>query len=101
MRLYLICDNDDTAVGMRLAGIEGTLTSDRKVVVKTLNEVSQDESIGIILINQTLSDMCASEIAEFRKNHSLPLIVEIPDRNSKGTSDTISAYVREAIGIKI
>ena len=29
MRLYLICDNEDTALGMRLAGIEGTVTESR------------------------------------------------------------------------
>ena len=71
------------------------------VVVQTLDEISMSSDVGIILINQTLSELCAAEIREFRKNHSIPLVVEIPDRNSDGTNDTISAYVREAIGIEI
>lgn len=101
MRLYLICDNEETSTGMRLAGIEGTITDDRAVVVGKLKEISADSDIGIILINQTLSRLCSAEISDFRKAHSIPLIVEIPDRNSDGTENSIADYVRESIGIKI
>ena len=101
MRFYLICDNDDTATGMRLAGIESTITCDKNAVVDKFREISSDADIGIILINQTLSRLCADEIADFRKNHSVPVIVEIPDRNSDGTENSIADYVRESIGIKI
>lgn len=101
MRLFLICDNDDTAVGMRLAGIQSVITDDRSVVVSRLKEISNDSEIGIILINQTLSNLCSAEIAEFRKTHSVPIIVEIPDRNSDGSSNSIAEYVRNSIGIKV
>ena len=101
MRLYLICDNEETATGMRLAGIEGTITCDKETVVGKLKEISADADIGIILINRTLSGLCAAEISEFRKAHSVPLIIEIPDRNSDGTENSIADYVRESIGIKI
>ena len=101
MRLYLICDNEDTAVGMRLAGIESTVTDDKNVVVSKFSEISAQSDIGIILINQTLSKQLSAEIADFRKNHSLPIITEIPDRNSDGTENSIADYVREAIGIQV
>lgn len=101
MRLFLICDNDDTATGLRLAGIEGIITGDRDTVVSKLKEISADTDIGIVLINQTLSRLCSAEIGEFRKNHSIPVIVEIPDRNSDGTENSIAEYVREAIGIQV
>lgn len=101
MRFYLICDNEDTATGMRLAGIEGAVVSSKESVVRKINEISADSDIGIILINQALSGLCSAEIAEFRKNHSVPLVVEIPDRNSDGTENSIADYVRESIGIQI
>lgn len=101
MRLFLICDNEDTATGLRLAGIEGIITSDREAVVHKLKEISNETDIGIILINQTLSRLCSAEIADFRKAHSVPIIVEIPDRNSDGTENSIAEYVRSSIGIKI
>jgi len=101
MRLYLICDNEETATGLRLAGIEGTITDDRAVVVDRLKEISENTEIGIVLINQTLSCLCTAEISNFRKAHSVPIIVEIPDRNSDGSENSIADYVRESIGIKI
>ncbi len=101
MRLYLICDNEDTALGMRLAGIEGTVTESRTEVHELLEKAAEDSEIGIILINQTLVSLCSDEISSFRKAHSLPLIIEIPDRHSDGTSNSIADYVSEAIGIKI
>ena len=53
MRLYLICDNEDTALGMRLAGIEGTVTESRDEVRELFEKAAKDPDIGIILINQT------------------------------------------------
>lgn len=101
MRLYLICDNEDTALGLRLAGIEGTVTESKEEVAELLEKAAQDSGIGIILINQSLADLCRDEIGMFRRSRSLPLITEIPDRNSDGTSNSIADYVSEAIGIRI
>ena len=101
MRLYLICDNEDTALGLRLAGIEGTVTESEEEVHELFEKAAQNPEIGIILINQTLVSLCSDEISAFRKAHSLPLIIEIPDRHSDGTSNSIADYVSEAIGIKI
>ena len=101
MRLYLICDNEDTAVGMRLAGVESTVTSEKSVVVSTLKEISAQTDIGIILINQSLAKLLGDEISEFRKVHSVQIIVEIPDRNSDCTENSIADYVRASIGIKV
>ena len=86
---------------MRLAGIEGTVAESRSEVHGLFEKAAQNPDIGIILINQTLVSLCSDEISAFRKEHSLPLIIEIPDRHSDGTSNSIADYVSEAIGIKI
>ena len=101
MRLYLICDNGDTAVGLRLAGVESTVVKSREEVSSLLEKAAQDPEIGIILINQTLASQCPEEIGSFCKSHSLPAVTEIPDRSSDGTRNSIADYVSEAIGIKI
>ena len=101
MRLYLICDNEDTAVGLRLAGVENTVVKSREEVPDLLEKAAQDPEIGIILINQTLASLCSEEIGAFRKSHSLPAVTEIPDRSSDGSGNSIADYVSEAIGIKI
>ena len=46
--------------------------------------------------------LCPEELYDLKLNCSRPLVVEIPDRH--GTTrppDSITKYVREAIGIKI
>ncbi len=101
MRLYLICDNEDTAVGLRLAGIEGTVVGSKEEVPVLLEKAAQDPEIGIVLINRTLASLCSEEIGAFRKSHSLPAVTEIPDRSSDGSGNSIADYVSEAIGIKI
>ena len=81
--------------------IEGAVTESKDEVRELFEKTAQDSDIGIILINQTLVSLCSDEISAFRKAHSLPLIIEIPDRHSDGTSNSIADYVSEAIGIKI
>lgn len=101
MCLYLISDSEETALGLRLAGIEGTVVSDPGMVGEILEKVASNPEIAIILINQTLVSGSASAISAFRKEHTMPLITEIPDRQSDGTANSIADYVSEAIGIKI
>lgn len=101
MKFYLICDNEDTALGLRLAGIEGIVTDSKNEVKKALSEASNDPETGVILINESLASVCGDIIGSFRKSHSLPLITEIPDRHSSGAGNPIADYVNEAIGIKL
>ena len=80
MRFYLISDNNDTRLGMRLAGIEGV----------------------VILMTEQLVKLCGPLVDDLKLHRARPLIVEIPDRHGGGRAkDSITRYVREAIGIKI
>lgn len=102
MKFFLISDNTDTQMGMRLAGIEGVVVSTPGQVSDALNRAKSDEDIGVILITEKLINMCHDEIYDMKLNTAKPLIVEIPDRH--GTSDisrSIDEYVRDAIGLKI
>ncbi len=102
MRFKLISDNHDTLVGMRLAGIEGVITHDRDGVINALNQAAEDSSVGAILITEKLMDMATDVIDDFKLNRPNPLIISIPDRHGSGRSgDSITRYIREAIGIKI
>lgn len=102
MRYYLISDNTDTQTGMRLAGIEGVVVHERAEVLSEIEKVLSDRSVGILLITEKLSKLCPEIIYDLKLNSHIPLIVEIPDRHGTGrTPDSITRYVREAIGIKI
>lgn len=102
MKAYLISDNIDTLVGMRLAGIEGVIAHSEEETVSKIDEVISNKEIGIILITEKLADKVSDKIEMLKLKMTIPLIVEIPDRH--GTSrgkDSITRYVKESIGLKM
>ncbi len=102
MKMFLISDNVDTKTGMRLAGIEGVVVHEREEVQTALKKVLDDTEIGIVLITEKLVDLVADEISDLKLSYQTPLIVEIPDRHgSRRPVDSITQYVRDAIGLKI
>lgn len=102
MRFYLISDNVDTQVGMRLAGIDGIVVHEAAEVQKALKEVFERDDVAVVLITETLLNLCYDLVYDLKLNRKSPLIVEIPDRHGNGrTKDSITRYVREAIGLNI
>ncbi|MBQ8411934.1 MAG: V-type ATP synthase subunit F [Ruminiclostridium sp.] len=102
MRCFLISDNIDTKLGMKLAGIDGVVVHEREEILSALENAMNDKETAVILITKKLTDLCSAEIYDYKLNRSRPLIVEIPDRHGDSNiSDTISDYVSEAIGLKI
>lgn len=102
MRFYLISDNVDTQVGMRLAGIEGTVAHEVQEVQAALDKALADPDIAMILVTEKLMTQFGSRFDQVRQEMSRPLIVEIPDRHgAQNGKDRITRYVRDAIGVKI
>jgi V/A-type H+-transporting ATPase subunit F len=102
MKFFLISDNTDTQMGLRLAGIDGVVAHSREEVLRELNLAIKDDTIAIVLMTTLAINTAPVEIAELKLKLSKPLIVEIPDRHgSAKIGETIDAYISEAIGIKI
>lgn len=102
MRFFLLSDNIDTQMGMRLAGIEGVVVHERQEVLEQLEKAMHMEDVAIILITTKLIQTCPEVISELKLKLKKPLIVEIPDRHgSAKIGETIDKYVSEAIGVKL
>ena len=102
MKFYLISDNVDTQKGMRLAGIDGVVVHSPDEVSREIDSCLKNKEIGIILITEVLAAMIPSRINDIRLNMPMPLIVVVPDRHgTKREADSITRYVRDAIGVKI
>ncbi len=102
MKYFLISDNSDTLTGMRLAGVDGVRASGRKDVQAALASCMQNPDIGVILITEKLSAMCPELIYDLKLKSTKTLVVEIPDRHGTGRAqDSITRYIREAIGVKL
>ena len=102
MRFYLISDNVDTAMGMRLAGIEGVVVHEDSEVRDALTKAMDYDDVAVILMTERLVSLCPDLVYNLKLNRKQPLIVEIPDRHGNGRAkDSITRYVRDAIGVKI
>ena len=102
MRFYLISDNVDTQMGMRLAGIEGVVVHKPDEVRDALNEAMENKEVAVILITEKLVKLCKETVYDYKLNRKQPLIVEVPDRHATSNiTETISSYIESAIGLKL
>ncbi|MCQ2407314.1 MAG: V-type ATP synthase subunit F [Oscillospiraceae bacterium] len=102
MRCWVISDNTDTVMGMRLAGVEGEVVHEREQTIDALRKAMRTEDTAVVMITEKLAALCGAEVQEFKEHTALPLVVIIPDRH--GTSDmtaAISRYLAETVGIHI
>lgn len=102
MCFFLISDNVDTQMGMRLAGIEGVVVHEQSEVRKALLEAMDDKNNAVILITEKLVKLCSDLVYDLKLNRRSPLILEIPDRHATSDiTENLSRYIESAIGLKI
>lgn len=102
MRYFLICDNSDTYVGLRMAGVEGIVTHSKSETEAQIEAAVRDESIAVLIITEDLAELCRSRIDALKLSAARPLVVEIPGRHgTKRPADSITRYIRDAIGVKL
>ena len=102
MRMYLLSDNVDTLLGMRLSGVDGVVLHEEEELRKKLDELIDEEDIAVIMITHKLISMITETVNELKLSRPRPLIIEIPDRHGSGSiGDTITRYVKDAIGVNI
>ena len=101
MKSFLISDNRDTIVGMRLANIEGVLAQTRDEMIASFNTAVEDKDIGIIIVTEKIFEEMKEELLELKRAGSTQLVVTIPDRTGLQDKNFIMRYIKESIGIKI
>lgn len=102
MKMYLISDNVDTFTGMQLAGIRGEVVHEKEELEQALQRALSDKEIGLILITEKFGRDFPEIVNNYKLSRKLPLLIEIPDRHGTGRRpDFITAYINEAIGIKL
>ncbi len=102
MKFFLISDNIDTQIGMRLVGVKGVVVHEKEEVLSLLNEVERRKDVGIILMTEKIAALVPAAVHRLRTSKSLPLLTIIPDRHgTQRPKDFITRYVREAIGVKV
>ena len=100
--MFLISDNIDTQMGLRLAGIEGVVVHDIAALNVALEQVFSDESIGILLLTSVVFNLDRERIQEIKLSSNRLLIVEISDRHKSHDvqsmiDETISKIIGEVV----
>ena len=102
MKAYLISDNHDTLVGMRLAGIEGVLAHGYEEASEAMTAVLERPDVAILAVTEKIAELLPELMKQLREHGELPIVVEIPDRHgTKRSPDFLTKYVRDAIGVKM
>ena len=101
MKLAALSDKD-TAVGLRLAGIQELYVPNGNVK-EIWNQISERDDIGILFITEKISEDLGKYLKEFRIRNNIPIIVEITDKKGrmKDNVDFVSHVIKKAVGVEI
>lgn len=101
MKLAALCDKD-TAVGLRLAGIQEIYVSEGNEV-RLWDQISERDDIGIVFINEKIAEDLDKDLKEYRLRNNVPIIIEIPDKKGrrKDHVDFVSHLIKKAVGVEI
>lgn len=101
MRMYLLSSDEDTLTGMRLAGIDGRVVKSEQEFTDALSEVQASDDIGVLLVAVSLGEKYPEQVVQLKKSGKL-LVTQIPDMlHPTASGDSITRYVRAAIGINV
>ena len=102
MKIFLISDNIDTQIGMRIAGVEGIVVHEAEALREAVRTVLEDKDIGLLLFTEKAAAIDKEYVRNLKITLHTPLILEIPDRHgSRDIGSSINSMVSESIGLKL
>ena len=100
MRFFCIADKD-SSLGFRLTGVETREVTTKTEAREAFKVALANQDIGILVITEKAANFIREEIEDYIYRQQLPLILEVPSRDTEGRSQDISEFLRKAIGISI
>jgi V/A-type H+-transporting ATPase subunit F len=102
MKIAALCDQE-TAVGLRLAGIHELFIPKQVTMIALFQDLTKRTDIGIVLITEPIARDLGLELKEFRIHKKHPIFVEIPDKKGKLEDhvDIVSHLIKRAVGLDV
>ncbi|MDI9371312.1 MAG: ATP synthase subunit F [Synergistaceae bacterium] len=103
MKGFLVSDNHDSLVLLRLAGIPGVLAVGADETAAAVEDVlTRRHDVGVLVMTERAAEQVPAMVKSLREREELPLLVIIPDRHgARREADFLTRYIREAIGVRI
>lgn len=102
MKMYLISDNVDTQIGMRLVGIDGCVAHSAEHIKTETEKAIKNPDLGILIFTEKAAAVVKEYLSNLKLTLHTPLIIEIPDRHgSRDIANSINSMVQESIGLKL
>lgn len=102
MKVFLIANNTETFVGMRLAGIDGIIVHSDEEFFSGFNKAFEDKENGVILVMDEIYEQYSEFLVDKKLHNPMPLIVSIPAKGgSAAITGAVSSYIETAIGMKL
>lgn len=100
MKSYVISENRDSYLGMKLVGIDGAYLRTQDEIEAAFKQALKDKEIGIIFLSEQASLMIEALVLEAKKKYFVPLITVIPDRYGYQREEgLITRYIKESVGL--
>ena len=102
MKLAALCDQE-TAVGLRLAGIRDLYTPQGSNLTALFQELTKRTDVGVVLITEKIAHGLGSMLKDFRIHQKYPIFIEIPDKKGKLEDhvDIVSHLIKRAVGMDV
>lgn len=75
MKIYSILDDIDTAVGLKLSGINSIILENKQNVDEKIDEVLKNEQIGILVVSRNIYTLGKEKLDNIIQKRKTPLIV--------------------------
>lgn len=72
MRAFLVSDNLDSLVGLRLAGIEGIVAREPDEVRNAIRSALEDPELGILVLTEKIAETVPDLVQSLRERGNCP-----------------------------
>lgn len=99
---FIIGDND-MVTGFRLVGVEGTEATNLEEATEAMQKALTRNDLTMVIISEEFSTQphLKEIIEKFRRDHTNPLIVELPGSQGKPSEIHMSELISKILGAKI
>lgn len=77
MKMFCISDSLETALGLKLSGVESSVLKDKEKIDKKIDEILENPEIGILVVTEDVYKISIEKFEDIKKHRRIPLIVKI------------------------